>query len=173
MQIPSGCVSALFSLLGVWVARKTKQLYMAVVVCTTISLIGVILLAVLPLTGIKLLGYFLAWALNGTAVILVTLIASNVTGYTKKIFYNGMNMIFFTLGNFTGPLVMLEHEAPVYKTGMIIYCIGNAAILVMLFLVRQFMAAQNKKRLNNPTGEKYNIKDDLTDQENKSFIYQL
>ncbi|KAG1358171.1 hypothetical protein G6F62_000948 [Rhizopus arrhizus] len=173
MQIPSGCVSALFSLLGVWVARKTKQLYMAVVVCTIISLIGVILLAVLPLSGIKLLGYFLAWALNGTAVILVTMIASNVTGYTKKIFYNGMNMIFFTLGNFTGPLVMLEHEAPVYKTGMIIYCIGNAAILVMLFLARQLMAAQNKKRLSNPTGEKYDVKDDLTDQENKSFIYQL
>jgi hypothetical protein len=173
MQVPSGCVSALLSLLGVWVARKTGQLYFSVVVCTTISLIGVILLAVLPLTGVKLLGYFLAWAENGTAVMLLTIIASNVTGYTKKIFYNGMNIIFFTLGNFVGPLLMLEHEAPAYKTGMIIYCIGNAAILVMLFVARQLMASENKKRLSNPSGEKYDVNDDLTDQENKSFIYKL
>ncbi|ORE08051.1 MFS general substrate transporter [Rhizopus microsporus var. microsporus] len=173
MQVPSGCVSALLSLLGVWVARKTGQLYFSVVVCTTISMIGVILLAVLPLTGVKLLGYFLAWAENGTAVMLLTIIASNVTGYTKKIFYNGMNIIFFTLGNFVGPLLMLEHEAPSYKTGMIIYCIGNAAILVMLFVARQLMASENKKRLSNPPGEKYDVNDDLTDQENKSFIYKL
>ncbi|KAG1457016.1 hypothetical protein G6F56_006705 [Rhizopus delemar] len=173
MQIPSGCVSALFSLLGVYVARRTKQLYAAVLVCTTICLIGVILLAVLPLKGIKLLGFFLSWAQNGTAVILLTIISSNVTGYTKKIFYNGMNMVFFTLGNFAGPLLMLEREAPGYKTGMIIYCIDNAAILIMLFAARQLMASQNKKRLSNPTNEKYDVKDDLTDQENKSFIYKL
>lgn len=77
------------------------------------------------------------------------------------------------MGNFIGPLVMLEKEAPTYKTGMIIYCIGNAGIVVMLFLVRQIMARQNKIRLANPPTEKLDVKDDLTDQENKRFIYRL
>lgn len=156
-----------------WVARKTKQLYLGVVVSSVISLTGVILLAVLPAGGIKLLGFLLAWAMNGTAVMLLTITAANVTGYTKKIFYNAMNMIFFTLGNFTGPLIMLENEAPTYKTGMIIYCIANAAILVALFFNRQLMAKQNKTRLANPSDQVFDVKDDLTDCENTNFIYKL
>jgi hypothetical protein len=133
----------------------------------------VILLAALPSGGIKLLGFFLAWAMNGTAVVLLTIAGSNVTGYTKKLFYNAMNLIAFTFGNFIGPMIMLEREAPVYKTGMIIYCIGNAAILIMLFIVRQLMARQNKIRLANPPTETVNVNDDLTDQENRGFIYKL
>lgn len=173
LQIPSGFSAAFFALLSVFVARKTGQLYLGVVVSTTISLIGVILLAVLPSSGIKLLGYFLAWGMNGTSVMLLTIAGSNVTGYTKKIFYNGMNMIFYTLGNFIGPLIMLPGEAPIYKTGMIIYCIGNGAILAMLFFNRQIMAKKNKIRLGNPSDEAFDVKDDLTDRENHNFIYKL
>ncbi|KAK4512772.1 uncharacterized protein ATC70_003478 [Mucor velutinosus] len=173
LQIPSGCSAACFAALAVFIARKTGQLYLGAAVSSTISLVGVILLAVLPNSGIKLLGYFTAWAMNGTSVILLTIAGSNVTGYTKKIFYNAVNMIFYTIGNFIGPLVMLEKEAPTYKTGMIIYCIGNAAIIVMLFIVRQIMARENKKRLVNPPAEKLDIKDDLTDKENRHFIYKL
>jgi len=64
-QICSGCVSAIFSLVAIFVARRTGQLYLAVVVCTSVSLIGVILLAALPPSGVKLLGYLLAWAMAG------------------------------------------------------------------------------------------------------------
>lgn len=130
-------------------------------------------MTVLPSGGVKLVGFLLAWAMNGTAVMLLTITASNVTGYTKKIFYNAMNMIFFTFGNFVGPLLMLDAEAPVYKTGMIIYCIANAVILVALFFNRQIMARQNKTRLGNPSDQVFDAKDDLTDRENASFIYKL
>lgn len=160
-------------MLSVYIVRKSKQLYLGAVVSTTLSLVGVVLLAALPNSGIKLIGYFLAWAMNGTAVVLLTIAGSNVTGYTKKLFYNAMNLISFTIGNFIGPLIMLEKEAPVYKTGMIIYCIGNAAILVMLFIVRQLMARQNKIRLANPPTKAVDVNDDLTDQENRGFIYKL
>ena len=163
----------MFAGVAVLVARKTGQLYYGVVVSTTISLIGVILLAVLPASGIKLLGYFLAWAMNGTAVMLLTITGANVTGYTKKIFYNAMNMIFYTLGNFIGPLVMLKNEAPKYTTGMTLYCVGNGLILVLLFINRHFQGRENKRRLANPSTEKFDVADDLTDKENKSFIYRL
>ncbi len=171
--MPSGFSAATFAFLGVAIARKTGQLYFAVVVCTTVSLVGVILLAVLPNTGVKLVGFFIAWAMNGTSVMLLTLTGSNVTGYTKKLFYNAMNMIFFTLGNFIGPLLMLESEKPIYKTGMIIFCITNALILVLLFINRQIAARTNKYRRANPPAEEIDVKDDLTDRENTSFIYKL
>ncbi|CAO3653617.1 unnamed protein product [Mucor fragilis] len=172
-QICSGCVSAIFSLVAIFVARRTGQLYLAVVVCTSVSLIGVILLAALPPSGVKLLGYLLAWAMAGSHSTLLTIIAANVNGYTKKIFYNAMYMIAFTLGNFVGPLVMLESEAPNYKTGMIIYSIANAGVLVSLFINRQIMARQNKTRIANPSNDVIDVNDDLTDRENTTFIYKL
>ncbi|KAI9363111.1 major facilitator superfamily domain-containing protein [Pilaira anomala] len=173
LQMPGGASTVVFSLMAVLIARKTGQLYLGVVCSTTISLVGVILLASLPAGKIKLVGFLLAWAMNGTAVMLLTIAGANVTGYTKKLFYNGMNMIFYTLGNFIGPLVMLGKEAPGYKTGMIIYCVANGAILTMLFVNRQIMARQNKVRLANPTDQVFSPNDDLTDRENKNFIYKL
>jgi hypothetical protein len=166
-------MAACFSAIAVFIARKTGQLYLAAAFCSVVSLIGVILLATLPNTGVKLLGYFIAWAMNGTSVILLTLAGSNVVGYTKKIFYNGTNMIFYTLGNFIGPLVMLEREAPVYKTGMVIYCVGVAAIIVMLFINRQLQARENKRRLAIEHPMVVDVSDDLTDRENTAFIYKL
>ncbi|KAI9263764.1 major facilitator superfamily domain-containing protein [Sporodiniella umbellata] len=61
MLIPGGFMAALFCILAAYISRKTGQLYPGAAVCTTISLVGVVLLAVLPMAGIKLLGYFLAW----------------------------------------------------------------------------------------------------------------
>jgi hypothetical protein len=111
--------------------------------------------------------------MNGTSVMLLTLAGANVVGYTKKIFYNGTNMIFYTLGNFIGPLLMLEREAPVYKTGMIIYCVGVAAIIVMLFINRQLQARENARRLAIEHPMVVDVNEDLTDKENTTFIYKL
>lgn len=171
--MPSGASTVIFSILAVIIARKTNQLYLGVAFSTTISLVGLILLVTLPEGAIKLLGFLLAWAMNGTAVMLLTITGANVAGYSKKLFYNGMNMIFYTLGNFIGPLLMLEKEAPMYKSGMIVYCIANGAILVMLFLNRQYMARLNRIKLTNPNDEVYEASADLTDRENKKFIYKL
>ncbi|KAI8993277.1 major facilitator superfamily domain-containing protein [Pilobolus umbonatus] len=173
LQVPSGFVSALFVVLAVLLHRKTGQMYYTSVVSTVTSLAGVILLAALPNTGIKLIGYFIAWGLNGTAVMLLTINGANVTGYTKKIFYNGMNMIFYTLGNFVGPLVMLDRESPKYTTGFVIFCVDNVIILIALFFVRQIMSKHNKEKLNNPSSEIQDVRDDLTDKENRSFLYKL
>ncbi|KAI8890909.1 MFS general substrate transporter [Backusella circina FSU 941] len=173
LQIPSGFISACFAATSVFIARKTGQLYISAAVCSTVSLIGVILLATLPNTGVKLLGYFIAWAMNGTSVMLLTLIGANVVGYTKKIFYNGMNMAFYTFGNFIGPLIMLEREAPVYKTGMTVYCVGVSAIIVLLFINRQLQARENKRRLAIENPVPVDVNDDLTDRENTTFIYKL
>ncbi|GAA5803471.1 hypothetical protein HPULCUR_008953 [Helicostylum pulchrum] len=173
LQMTGGASTVVFSILAVIIARKTNQLYLGVAFSTIVSLVGLILLLTLPQGTIKLVGYLLAWAMNGTAVMLLTITGSNVAGYSKKLFYNGMNMIFYTLGNFIGPLLVFDREAPVYKTGMTIYCVANGAILIMLFLNRQYMSRLNRIKLTNPSDEVYEVSDDLTDRENKKFIYKL
>jgi ACS family allantoate permease-like MFS transporter len=58
---------------------------LATIACGGIAMIGCILLACLPHTAVKLLGYYLAWGFNGSYVMLLTLVANNVSGYSKKV----------------------------------------------------------------------------------------
>lgn len=62
-----------------------------------VDIIGLILLLVIPVEKVKLLGFYLAWSYCAAYVLLVTSISNNVSGYTKKIFYNGLLMIFYTV----------------------------------------------------------------------------
>lgn len=53
-------------------------------------------------------------------------VGSNVSGYTKKIFYNGSVVAATIIGQFIGPLVMLERDKPRYVTGMIVIALATA-----------------------------------------------
>ena len=68
---------------------------------------------------------------------------------------------------------MLEREAPTYKTGMIVYCIGNGIAFCCFIVVRYLMARENKKRLVNPPETPLDVNGDYTDQEDNGFIYKL
>jgi ACS family allantoate permease-like MFS transporter len=72
-------------ILAVVIHRKTNSMALATIVCGVISMIGCILLACLPHTAIKLLGYYLAWGFNGNSTMLLTIVASNVGGYSKTV----------------------------------------------------------------------------------------
>ncbi|KAI9305537.1 major facilitator superfamily domain-containing protein [Cunninghamella echinulata] len=172
LQIPSATMSVLFIFLAVFLHRKTGKLSIASTVSGLIAMLGCLLLAVLPHTAVKLLGYYLTWAYNGTYVVLLTIIASNVSGYSKKVFYNASVMVAYTVGNFVGPLVMLDNEAPVYLSGMIVFIIGNFVIVVCLLLSVYLMHRVNKQRLANGVS-KTDAHLDLTDKEDPNFIYKL
>ncbi|CAO3614717.1 unnamed protein product [Cunninghamella echinulata] len=172
LQIPSATMSVVFIFLAVFLHRKTGKFSVACTVCGLIAMLGCLLLAVLPHTEIKLLGYYLSWAYNGTYVVLLTIIASNVSGYSKKVFYNASVMVAYTIGNFIGPLVMVEHEAPGYISGMIVFVAGNLAIVLCLLLSIFLMYRVNKQRLANGV-TKTDAHLDLTDKEDPNFIYKL
>ncbi|KAG0185730.1 hypothetical protein DFQ28_008926, partial [Apophysomyces sp. BC1034] len=57
-----------------------------------ISAIGMVLIIVIPVPKVKLIGLCLQMAIVTTYVLMLTSISNNVSGYTKKIFYNGMMM---------------------------------------------------------------------------------
>lgn len=84
-------MSVLFVLLAVIIHRKTNSMSLATIACGGISMVGCILLACLPHTAIKLLGYYLAWGFNGSYVMLLTIVANNVSGYSKKVIYKQGN----------------------------------------------------------------------------------
>jgi hypothetical protein len=41
---------------------------------------------------------------------IIAMIGSNISNYSKNIFYNGVHMIAYTIGNFCGPHAFREYQ---------------------------------------------------------------
>ncbi|ORX44760.1 MFS general substrate transporter [Hesseltinella vesiculosa] len=173
LQMPSATITVIFCFLSVMLHRKTNSYVIVSAVCSGIAMIGCILLASLPHTSIKLLGYYLAWGYNGSYIMLLSLVGSNVSGYSKKIWYNGTIMIAYCIGNLIGPLVMVDQEAPVYRSGMITFVAGNFVVFLCIAFISFLSARVNKKRMaHGPVGTT-DAHLNLTDRQDENFIYKL
>jgi ACS family allantoate permease-like MFS transporter len=76
----------------------------------------------------------------------LSIIASDVAGYTKKTIVSAILFLAYCAGNISGPQVFFAREAPHYQTGCKIciacLCLGIVDILVL----RQYMDWENKRR---------------------------
>ncbi|KAG1146509.1 hypothetical protein G6F37_004637 [Rhizopus arrhizus] len=158
---------------SVLLAQRINQTIYTIAVLMLIDVVGLILLLVITDVRLKLIGIYIMWAYTGAYVLIVASISNNVTGYTKKIFYNGMFMIFYTIGNFVGPFLMVENTKPSYAPAIITYICCNFVCAILVLIARMKMAAINKKRIANPSAEIINVEDDLTDIQDPNFLYRL
>ncbi|EIE77551.1 hypothetical protein RO3G_02255 [Rhizopus delemar RA 99-880] len=174
----AGGSTILFIGLSIICVRKTHQTIYTACGLTAIDIIGLILLLTIPATKVKLLGFYMAWSYVSVYVLLITCISNNVTGYTKKIFYNGVLMLFYTIGNFVGPLMMVN---PPYTEGIIGYLVANCLVIVLFLISRWRMALVNKRRLiemghssDAAMVSPYTyVQEDISDEQDQSFIYIL
>ncbi|KAI9320491.1 major facilitator superfamily domain-containing protein [Dichotomocladium elegans] len=173
LTIGAGGSTILFILVGVYAVRKTRQTLLTACGLMAVDIIGLILLIVIPAPRAKLVGFYMAWSYCAAYVLLVTSISNNVSGYTKKIFYNGLLMVFYTLGNFCGPLMMVDSQAPTYLGGMIGYICANTIVIILLGFARWRMDIVNKKRKMVHSSILTNVEDDLTDVQDPNFLYRL
>lgn len=171
--MPGGVASTLGVIMATFIARRTRQVCFTGVFMAGISLVGCIILAAVSEGAVKLLGYYLSWGSTGAYGLLATLIGNNVSGYSKKVFYNTTLVIFYTIGNFVGPLIMLEHQKPRYLGAITGFCVGNGVAICCFLVLRWMMVTENRKRLADPPSEPTDAHLDLTDKEDKNFIYRL
>ncbi|KAI8096837.1 major facilitator superfamily domain-containing protein [Halteromyces radiatus] len=170
LQIPSGIASATYVLISIIGARKSTQTIFTAMTLICVSLIGLITLVASNNVGGRLAGYYLSWAQAAGQALIITIIGNNVSGYTKKVTYNGTLTVFFTLGNFIGPLMMVP---PTYLGGLLGYLASNIVTILLLGYVRWDMAIINKRRSQNGTSEKTDPALDLTDKEDVNYVYRL
>ncbi|SAM05360.1 hypothetical protein [Absidia glauca] len=155
------------------VTRKEGRVLYTAMGLMGMDLIGLLLLLLIPSPKLKLIGFYLCWPYAATYVLILTCITNNVSGYTKKIFYNGMVTIFYTLGNFVGPFMMVEEQKPSYYGGMIGYLCSCFMCIVCLGFARWTMARVNVKRSQHRPDENKPVEEDQTDKEDLGFIYLL
>ncbi|KAI9281154.1 major facilitator superfamily domain-containing protein [Sporodiniella umbellata] len=170
LTIPSGASVCLFIIIAVFVNRRYGHTLLMGCFSLAWAILGLILILVIPVMKVKLIGLVLIWAYCASFVMLLTSVANNVTGYTKKIFYSCSIMVFYTLGNFIGPFLMIADQAPVYLGGMVGYIVADFISILLFLALRWSMIRENRKRLANPV--KTEVLEDMTDVENKSFIYR-
>ncbi|RCH83896.1 hypothetical protein CU098_007114, partial [Rhizopus stolonifer] len=173
LTVPSGITDCLYIIFAIWYNRKYGNTIHLACVMMGISLLGLILLLVIPVAQVKLIGLYMCWSFAAAYVLFLTALANNVIGYTKKIFYSSSVMVLYTIGNFVGPQMMSASAGPLYLGGMIGFIVADFLAIVLLQIARYIMLKSNKERLTNPSSQKVDPDVDLTDRENPHFIYRL
>ncbi|OJJ51394.1 hypothetical protein ASPZODRAFT_156286 [Penicilliopsis zonata CBS 506.65] len=185
---------------SVWLAHRTpRSRIILTVVGNLVALIGAVVLLKLPSSnkGGRYVSLLLMNAsINGFPLYL-SLISSNVGGFTKRATVNAIFFVGYCAGNVAGPQLYIPAEAPKYTTAFTSMMVIFAVDAVLLLLFRVYLDQANKKRDReqgiyiNPEpkdGEVINAApssgrghDDLeieepadqTDWENRSFRYYL
>lgn len=101
---PAGAVEIVALLLNGYIGDKTGQRILTSLGGLGLATFGVILIVALPLENNvgRLVGYYFTQAFPTSFVALLSLIASNVAGYTKKTTVAALYLIGYCVGNIIG-----------------------------------------------------------------------
>ncbi|TVY53544.1 putative transporter [Lachnellula cervina] len=183
MLIPGGAVQLFGMLLGGWVATRWPGTRCAVmVVANTVCIIGSGLLVGLPSENKwgRLVALWLCYSQNLGFSMSLTMISSNVAGYTKKQLTAAVIFIGWCAGNIAGPQTFITDEAPGYHTAYLAMLIAYSIKLVMAFVLYihmyMFNRTRDREQAATPLDEKEAIElgmHDATEFDNKGFRYIL
>ncbi|KAI7870548.1 major facilitator superfamily domain-containing protein [Spinellus fusiger] len=172
-SVGAGGSIILFTTMAILIVRKTKQLIYCICFMIVIDVVGLLVFEVSTNPVVRLVGFYLTWSYVAIFTLTVSATANNVSGYTKKIFYNAMIMIFYAIGNAIGPYMVPATGSTFLISSVITCVIACTAMFLILVVVRWRMELINRRRLRNSAVVMTNVEDDLTDVQDPNFIYCL
>ena len=145
-----------------------------------LAIMGMILIVALPLDNSKgrLAGYYFTQASPVPFVALLSLISTNIAGYTKKTTVAALYLVAYCAGNIIGPQTFRPKDAPRYVPAEITIIVCWCCCLVDLACIYAYFRYQNRKKRKireAPGYQKLENQEflDLTDRENPEFNYVL
>jgi hypothetical protein len=127
LQIPGGAVQFITLLLGGYIATKFDGKFHSRFACMifacTVCIIGSGLLVGLPDTNKwgRLVALWLCYFQGLGFSMSLTIVSSNIAGYTKKQVTGALLFTGYCVGNIIGPQTFKSSEAPGYKSAYIAY----------------------------------------------------
>ncbi|KAB8346098.1 hypothetical protein FH972_023146 [Carpinus fangiana] len=177
---PGGAVEVVTLLLWGWLTVHYGNRLAFSSIFLLLAILGMILIVALPLDNKKgrLAGYYLTQASPVPFVAILSLISTNVAGYTKKTTVAALYLIAYCVGNIIGPQVFRPKDAPRYVPAEIVIIVSWGTCLVTLACIYSYSKIQNSRKLklrNSPGYVKLENQGflDLTDGENPEFEYAL
>ncbi|KAI4601006.1 hypothetical protein KJ359_013171 [Pestalotiopsis sp. 9143b] len=145
-----------------------------------IAALGMLLIACLPESKNvgRLVGYYLTQASPTPFVALLSLISTNVAGWTKKTTVAALYLIGYCVGNIIGPQIFAEKDAPEYRPAEITIIVCYLVCVVDIIFIYFWCKRENKKKAAIRSAPGYIKLEgqeflDLTDRENPEFVYSL
>ncbi|KAK3698145.1 hypothetical protein LTR37_017103 [Vermiconidia calcicola] len=205
MQIPGGAVQFLALISGGYICSKFPNLRcITMITANTICILGAGLLVGLPDDNKwgRLVALWLCYFQGLGFSMSLTMVSSNIAGYTKKQLTGALLFTGYCIGNIIGPQTFRDTEAPYYHSAYIAYAlplpvlrtriadrecsmlVGYSVKLLMAVILYVYMYSVNKKRdreaaaegLGSDEEEKAAIErgmHDMTELDNKGFRYCL
>ncbi|RFU27511.1 hypothetical protein B7463_g8822, partial [Scytalidium lignicola] len=184
LQMPLGATQVVFLILTSGFATFVPSTRIAIMIFNcTVSLIGYLLIYKLgpDAQAGKMAGLCLGTAFATNIPLSLSLISSNVAGFTKKSVVSAALFAAYCVGNIAGPQFFLASQEPTYITGMTACLAGAAFGIFFLICLLLYYIWENRRRdalYGKPnelsTGEE--LQDELaniTDTELHSFRYVL
>lgn len=114
----------------------------------TPTLVGCIMLKALPqsATWARVSAVWLLVCIPAACAILLSLIASNVAGTTKKTTTMLFCFVMFCVGNIASPQLFISHEAPRYETGLRAMLVAMALCMGLTALIWAYYMYENRRR---------------------------
>ncbi|KAF4431487.1 Major facilitator superfamily [Fusarium acutatum] len=187
-QLPNGAFQLVMTIAAGAIASNVRNSSILCAIAVQIpSLAGILGIALIPIEH-RLALTACCWLLGiiGAAIILNwSIVASNISGHTKRMTVNGLNFVCYAIGNIIGPFLFQAKGAPRYHSAIWALCGVYAACIIFTSLIGLTMWMSNKRRAqaareagtSEPISACNDIGEDgfrdLTDRENRNFCYKL
>ncbi|EJT98412.1 MFS allantoate transporter [Dacryopinax primogenitus] len=176
---PGGAIEVVTLIGFLWLGDKFKLRLLFGACSEAISLLGILLVYALPdeLKVGKLIGYYFTQASATGFVVLLSLVSSNVAGYTKKTTVSALYLIAYCVGNLIGPQIFQTKDAPRYTPALITIVVCWILCIILLLVIWFVNARENRRRdAFRKSPEYVHVQNqeflDLTDGENMDFRYR-
>lgn len=149
MQIPGGAVQFLALIIGGFVCTKfPNSRCITMIVANTICILGAGLLVGLPDSNKwgRLVALWLCFFQGLGFSMSLTMVSSNVAGYTKKQLTAAAIFTAYCVGNIIGPQTFRQSEAPRYQSAFIAMLVGYSVKLLAVIVLYVYMWSVNQKR---------------------------
>ncbi|KFZ19456.1 hypothetical protein V501_00658 [Pseudogymnoascus sp. VKM F-4519 (FW-2642)] len=149
LGMPGSVFGLFYVLASTYAAHRFKYSRCIIIaMLQIIAMSGCIVVYVLPTSQkwARLVGMFLFPAFSGGMPLSISIVASDIAGYTKKTTVLAILFIAYCAGNIVGPQLFFARDAPRYGSAWegIIACLILSAVCIMV--LRQYMAWDNKRR---------------------------
>lgn len=145
-----------------------------------LAVMGIVMIVAIPLDNPhgRLAGYYFTQASATPFVAILSLISTNVAGYTKKTTVGALYLIAYCVGNIIGPQTFVPSDKPHYVPAEITIIVCWSICLVLLYVIVFYYRLMNAKKARiraEPGYQKLANQEflDLTDRENPEFVYSL
>ncbi|TIA25065.1 MFS general substrate transporter [Aureobasidium pullulans] len=184
LQIPGGFIQFAALLGGGFICSHfPNSRCIAMITANCICILGAALLVGLPDDNKwgRLVALWLCYFQGLGFSMSLTMVSSNVAGYTKKQCTGTILFVGYCVGNIIGPQTFKDSEAPGYHSAYIAMLVGYMVKLAMVVVLYIYMFMVNKKRdreagVVSAEEERLAIEQGMHDQtelDNKGFRYTL